>query len=89
MRSRIGAFANANQTGFHRKDGAAYEFFVDTILKLDRTNPQVAARMATALRSWRSLEPERQAAARAALVALSRPAELSTDLRDIVERTLA
>ena len=89
VRSLIGAFANANQTGFHRKDGAAYEFFVDTILKLDRANPQVAARMATALRSWRSLEPERQAAARAALVALSQPADLSTDLRDIVERTLA
>ena len=89
VRSLIGAFANANQTGFHRKDGAAYAFFVDTILELDRANPQVAARMATALRSWRSLEPERQAAARAALVALSQPDELSTDLRDIVERTLA
>ena len=34
------------------------------------------------------LEPERQGAARAALLALSQPPELSTDLRDIVERTL-
>ncbi|NMG38999.1 aminopeptidase N [Chelativorans sp. ZYF759] len=89
VRALIGAFANANQTGFHRPDGAAYGFFVETILALDRKNPQVSARMATALRSWRSLEPTRQAAARAALLTLSEPADLSTDLRDIVERTLA
>ena len=88
VRALIGAFANANQTGFHRKDGEGYAFFVETVLSLDRNNPQLAARMATALRSWRSLEPERQAAARAALLALSQPSDLSTDLRDIVERTL-
>ncbi|MGY6708345.1 MAG: aminopeptidase N [Rhizobiaceae bacterium] len=88
VRALIGAFANSNQTGFHRKDGAGYDFFVETVLTIDRKNPQLAARMATALRSWRSLEPKRQAAARAALLALSQPPQLSTDLRDIVERTL-
>jgi aminopeptidase N len=49
----------------------------------------VASRAATALRSWRSLEPVRQAKAREALLAISSTPNLSADLRDIVERTLA
>ena len=89
VRSLIGTFANANQTAFNRADGASYDFFVETVLRLDRANPQLAARLATALRSWRSLEPVRQAAARAALLALAEPDDLSSDLRDIVQRTLA
>ncbi len=89
VRSLIGAFANANQTGFHRRDGESYRFFAETVLAVDGFNPQVAARLATALRSWRLLEPERQAAARSALLMLAEPEGLSSDLRDIVDRTLA
>ena len=56
---------------------------------IEKRNPQLAARLATALRSWRSLEPTRQTAAREALLAMAAPEDLSSDLRDIVERTLA
>jgi aminopeptidase N len=59
------------------------------VLTVEKRNPQVAARLATALRSWRSLEPIRQAKAREALLTISRTDNLSADLRDIVERTLA
>ncbi|NGN40631.1 aminopeptidase N [Mesorhizobium sp. CGMCC 1.15528] len=89
VRSLIGTFASANQTGFHRADGTGYKFFVETVLAVEKRNPQVAARLATALRSWRSLEPGRQAKAREALLAISAAENLSADLRDIVERTLA
>jgi aminopeptidase N len=89
VRSLVGTFASANQTGFHRADGAGYKFFVETVLAVEKRNPQVAARLATALRSWRSLEPARQARAREALLAISAAENLSADLRDIVERTLA
>jgi aminopeptidase N len=89
VRSLIGTFASGNQTGFHRADGVGYEFFVETVLAVEKRNPQVAARLATAFRSWRSLEPGRQAKARDALLALSRAEGLSADLRDIIERTLA
>lgn len=89
VRSLIGTFASTNQTGFHRADGAGYEFFVETVLAVEKRNPQVAARLATAMRSWRSLEPGRQAKAREALLTISRTENLSADLRDIVERTLA
>ncbi|PWK75719.1 aminopeptidase N [Aminobacter sp. AP02] len=89
VRSLIGGFASANQTGFHRADGAGYTFFAETVLTVEKRNPQVAARLATALRSWRSLEPKRQAKARAALLSIQAKEGLSADLRDIIERTLA
>ncbi|TIQ75503.1 DUF3458 domain-containing protein, partial [Mesorhizobium sp.] len=89
VRSLVGTFSSANQTGFHRADGEGYRFFVETVLHVEKRNPQLAARLATALRSWRSLEPARQAKAREALLSISNVENLSADLRDIVERTLA
>ncbi|TIX52830.1 MAG: DUF3458 domain-containing protein, partial [Mesorhizobium sp.] len=70
-------------------DGEGYRFFTETVLEVEKRNPQLAARLATALRSWRSLEPKRQAKAREALLAMAAADKLSADLRDIVERTLA
>ncbi len=89
VRSLIGTFSSANQTGFHRADGEGYRFFSRTVLEVEKRNPQVAARLATALRSWRSLEPGRQAKAREVLLSIAGTENLSADLRDIVERTLA
>ncbi|RVD70503.1 aminopeptidase N, partial [Mesorhizobium sp. M4A.F.Ca.ET.029.04.2.1] len=89
VRALVGTFSSANQTGFHRADGEGYRFFTETVLEVEKRNPQLAARLATALRSWRSLEPKRQAKAREALLAMAAADKLSADLRDIVERTLA
>jgi aminopeptidase N len=89
VRALVGTFASANQTAFNRADGAGYAFFADVVLEIERRNPQLAARLATALRSWRSLEPVRQGKAREALLRISGAGNLSADLRDIVERTLA
>ncbi|MFK3664762.1 aminopeptidase N [Ochrobactrum teleogrylli] len=89
VRSLIGSFSASNPTGFNRKDGAAYAFFADTILAIDPENPQLSARLLTSMRSWRSLEETRREHARAALARISGTAKLSTDLRDIVDRTLA
>ena len=61
VRSLIGAFVQSNQTQFNRADGAGFEFLADVALELDPKNPQVAARLGTAFRSWRALEPVRRA----------------------------
>ena len=45
-------------------DGAGYRFVAGVISDLDRQNPSVAARIATAFRSWRMLEPQRRGACR-------------------------
>jgi aminopeptidase N len=89
VRALIGTLANASQTGFHRADGEGYRFLADTVVDIDRRNPQLAARLATAFRSWRSLEPIRQEKARAALLSVAQTSDLSADLGDIVQRTLA
>jgi aminopeptidase N len=89
VRSLIGAFAQSNPTQFNRPDGAGYNFVADVILSLDPKNPQLAARMATAFRTWRTLETGRRAKAEAALKQIKAAANLSRDLSDIVERALA
>jgi aminopeptidase N len=88
MRALIGAFAHGNTTQFNRADGAGYEFIADTVLALDTKNPQVSARLATAFRSWRTLEPGRRGKAEAALKRIVAVPKLSRDLSDIVERAL-
>jgi aminopeptidase N len=89
VRALIGAFAQANQKEFNRADGGGYDFVAGQILVLDGSNRQVAARLATAFRSWRTFETGRRAKAEAALQRLAARDTLSGDVRDIVQRALA
>ncbi|MFY9696502.1 MAG: aminopeptidase N [Xanthobacteraceae bacterium] len=88
IRALIGSFAQANHTQFNRSDGAGYAFVADFVLALDPKNPQVAARLMGAFRSWRALEAQRRAKAEAALRRVAAASALSPDLHDIVARTL-
>jgi len=85
----IRSFAAFNPVGFNRPDGSGYRFVSRVIGDIDRQNPSVAARIATAFRSWRMLEPGRRGEAEKALRALQEGEPLSRDLGDIVGRTLA
>ena len=89
LRSLIGVFASANPSGFNAASGAGYELVAQTVAKLDRINPQVAARLLTSFRSFRALEAGRRKLARQALEKLSSSGELSRDVSDILNRTLA
>ncbi|OLP61884.1 aminopeptidase N [Xaviernesmea oryzae] len=88
VRALVGAFVFSNPTGFNRPDGAGYQFLADQVLEIDRRNPQLAARLLTAMRSWRSLEDRRADAAAQALGKIAAAPDLSADVSDIVERTL-
>ena len=89
VRALIHAFALANQKEFNRADGAGYDFIVDIVLALDRKNPQLAARLVSALKTWRMLEPMRRARAQAALQRVAAASSRSVDVDDIVHRALA
>ena len=89
VRSLIGAFATANQTRFNALDGSGYDFLADIVIELDRKNPQVAARLLAAFKSWRALEAARRSLAEAALRRVAAVAGLSPDVKDIAERSLA
>jgi aminopeptidase N len=84
----IGGFTSANLSGFNAADGEGYRVVADTILKLDRINPQVAARMATGFRSWRIMDEVRRKAAAAQLERLVATPGLSRDAFEITSRTL-
>ncbi|MDR0254110.1 MAG: DUF3458 domain-containing protein, partial [Brucellaceae bacterium] len=88
-RSVLGAFAAGNPTGFNRQDGKTYAFFTQLILTIDRENPQLASRLLTSLRSWKTLEPVRREHLKAALETIAQAKNLSADVRDITERMLA
>ena len=89
VRALIGSFAQVNHTQFNRGDGAGYDFVADFVLALDPKNPQVAARLMGAFRSWRALEAGRRQRAEAVLRRVAAAAALSRDVHDIVARTLA
>jgi aminopeptidase N len=89
VRALIGSFAQGNHTQFNRPDGAGYDFVADIVIALDPKNPQVAARLMGAFRSWRALESERRGRAEATLRRVAATAALSRDVGDIVARTLA
>ncbi|MHB2167816.1 aminopeptidase N [Alsobacter sp. R-9] len=88
-RALIGSFAMANLSQFNRADGAGHAFVADVVLRLDGSNPQVAARLLGAFRTWRSLEPVRRASAERELRRIAAAPGLSPDVGDIVTRALA
>jgi aminopeptidase N len=89
VRALIGAFSASNQTQFNRPDGEGYGFIADIILSIDPKNPQLAARLLVAFKTWRSLEAGRRALAAAALRDIAARPGLSRDVADIVQRSLA
>jgi aminopeptidase N len=87
VRALIGGFS-ANHTQFNRADGAGFALLEEVVVTLDPTNPQIAARLLTAMRSWRSLEIARRRQAEAMLRRIAAQPTLSPDVRDIVTRSL-
>ena len=88
VRSLLQSFATGNPTQFARMDGAGFELIAESVLEIDKRNPQVASRLLTSFRSWRALDPQRSALAESALLRISACENLSRDSRDIVDRTL-
>jgi aminopeptidase N len=89
LRSLIGSFAMANPSQFHRPDGQGYRLLADIVIELDGTNPQVAARLLGAFKTWRALEPGRRGLAEGELKRIAARPKLSPDVFDIVTRALA
>jgi aminopeptidase N len=88
VRALIGQFATNNPLHFNRPDGKGYAFVADRVLELDAFNPQMAARMLSAFRSWRLLEPVRRAVAQRTLQRVAKTKPLSNDVFEIVSRML-
>ena len=88
VRALIGAFANQNHVNFHRLDGAGYRFLADQIITLNALNPQIAARQLTPLTRWRKFDSARQALMRGELERILASGELSSDVFEVVSKSL-
>jgi aminopeptidase N len=88
IRSLIGTFATFNSVGFNAPDGSGYRLLADVVIRLDKSNPQVAARLAASFRSYKALEGKRRRHAANALKSILEVAGLSRDTYEIVSRSL-
>ena len=89
VRALIGGFCMANPTAFHAKSGAGYAFLTEQIIKLDAINPQVASRLVKPLIDWQKYDQQRQTLMRASLQKVKATADLSRDVFELVDRSLA
>ena len=89
VRALIGAFCQGNPARFHALDGQGYRFLTDNVIALNDINPQVAARLVTALSRWRRYDRRRQQMMKLELERILCVPQLSNDVREIVSRSLS
>jgi len=88
LRSLIGAFG-ANQRALHHESGEGYRFLANSILAVDKLNPQNAAKMVPPLGRWRRFRDDRAAKMRAELERILATPGLSKDVFEQVSKSLA
>ncbi|MDT8998690.1 aminopeptidase N [Paucibacter sp. APW11] len=88
-RSLIFSLCMFNPAAFHRTDAAGYVFWAEQVLALDAINPQIAGRLARVMDRWSVLAEPYRSAAREAVARVAAKADLSSDVREIIERALA
>ncbi len=88
VRSLIGVLGTSNPYRFHEKDGSAYSFYTDQLLKVDALNPQMGAGLSRALISWRRFDKERGLLMKQELERIAAHKGLSSNAYEIVSRSL-
>ncbi len=88
VRSVLGVFGRINLLGFHRQNGNGYEFLAEQVLKLNKINPQVAARIVAPFTHWKHLDGDRQLLMKQALQTIIESSDLSKDVYEIVSKSL-
>ncbi|WP_053980920.1 aminopeptidase N [Marinagarivorans algicola] len=88
IRSVVSMFCNYNAVNFHAEDGSGYQFLADQIIVLNKQNPQIAARLLSPLVKWKKYDTNRQQLMREALERIHSEPELSSDVYEIVVKSL-
>ena len=89
VRALMGAFAGQNLINFHAADGSGYRFLADIVIQLNGLNPQIASRQLAPLTRWRKYDSARQALMKAELERIRHSGELSSDVFEVVSKSLA
>jgi aminopeptidase N len=88
IRALVGSFASGNPVRFHDAPGGGYRFLSDTIIALEPTNGQVAARMVSPLGQWRRVDAARQALMQAELRRILEVPNLTSNTFEMVSKSL-
>ncbi|WP_172145803.1 MULTISPECIES: aminopeptidase N [Pseudomonas] len=89
VRALIGAFSGQNPVNFHQADGSGYRFLADQVITLNALNPQIASRLLGPLTRWGKYDDARQALMKAELQRILASGELSSDVFEVVSKSLA
>ncbi|MFJ3153021.1 aminopeptidase N [Pseudomonas protegens] len=89
VRALVGAFAGQNLINFHAADGSGYRFLADLVIQLNGFNPQIASRQLAPLTRWRKYDSARQALMKGELERIRASGELSSDVFEVVSKSLA
>ncbi|MDM8558565.1 aminopeptidase N [Candidatus Parabeggiatoa sp. HSG14] len=84
----IGSFSVNNPIGFHRYDGAGYQFLGDIVLELNSINPMIAARLVRGLINWRKFVQPHQDLMKDQLERIANHGKLCKDVYEIVSKSL-
>jgi len=88
VRAVISSFSSGNPYRFHDPSGDGYRFLAETIIALDPSNSQVAARLVSPLGQWRRVDAARQALMKAELQRILDTAKLSRNTFEMASRSL-
>jgi len=88
VRALIGRFCMGNPVRFHARDGAGYRFLSEQVVQLDKINPQMAARLVSALSRWKRYDQNRQGLMQAELQTVLSSPRISKDVFEIVSKSL-
>ncbi len=88
VRALVGAFTG-NQAKFHASSGAGYKLLADTVIALDTINPQIAARLVTAMGGWRRYDVTRQGLMKAELERILARETVSHNTYELAAKSLA
>jgi aminopeptidase N len=87
-RALLGAFCSSNPVCFHDKSGDGYRLLGEYVEKLNELNPQIAARLLSPMTRWHRFGADNQAMMKAELERLSQLPHLSSDVFELVSKSL-
>jgi aminopeptidase N len=82
------SFFVMNPQGFHHSSGGAYKIYADYVLKIDKFNASVAARLASLLIQYKRFDSTRAGLMKAQLQRIIKTKGLSKDVFEIVSKAL-
>ncbi|HJN51448.1 MAG: aminopeptidase N [Pseudomonadales bacterium] len=88
VRALVAAFASQNTINFHHSSGDGYRFLADQVIRMDPSNPLLAARILGPLSRWRKYDEARQRLMRGELERILSVDDLSKDVYEIASKSV-